>query len=249
MRMVEIIAMALVVSLPLNAGWLERKAEGWAWYEEQENEEMESDQRQVVISAAESLAQARKQLDDLLAEAILNPSEENVLTYIQAQQSRLDQSARFSQIWVRSLLNHPELDPTASSFATSQYGRRLQKEIDQERRESIIQHISQSYGLFFFYEGGQKTSQAFAKVVGALGDKYNWVVIGISCDGQYLDGPLHNRADSGLREELGVMVLPALIGVNPKTKNMVPLAFGLQSMDQIESNIEMQFQHLIEEIQ
>ena len=88
----------LTLCIPLTGGWLDRKAEGWAWYEEPKRKEDElPTPSQNSTTAAEQLADVRKELEELLAEAILNPTPANTLRYMEANQEWLLRSAEFSQ--------------------------------------------------------------------------------------------------------------------------------------------------------
>ncbi len=230
-----------LVSVSLHAGWLDRKAEGWAWYEEKEKNEEEAKVVSKNLSSSETIAEGRKRLEELLAEALINPSEENIVNYMLEQRKWMDTSSDFASQWAKILLNHPELDPTATTYATSQYGRIVQKSMEEQAKESLIREIAKEYGLFFFYQGKEKPSIAFAKVVEAFANKYQWKVLGVAVDGVFINEIKNSRADSQIAEKMGITIFPALIAVNPRTQEMIPLAFGLQSVDKIEQNTFMQF--------
>lgn len=237
--------------LTLNAGWLERKAEGWAWYENDKERQRETESPKApenVESATEILAKEKKQLEELLAEAMINPTNENAMKYMLAQRKWLEQAGKFSQSWGQVLLQNPEMDPTATTFATSQYGRQLQKAIAQDETENFIKAIAKEYGLFFFYEGNSKISNAFAMVVRAFVSKYNWKAMGIATDGIQLEEIENSRLDNGVAEKMNINVFPALIAVNPKTQEVFPIAFGLQSLSQMENNIMVQFNNFTQEV-
>ena len=133
----------------LEGGWLDRKAEGWAWYEDPSTNHPDEPEQQPTISPAEQLATHRQELENLLAEAILNPSEENTMRYMEAQNKLITQSARFASTWNTNLLNNPQLDPTANTLATSQYGRHVQKSKQQEKLYQKIWELGSHDGVFF----------------------------------------------------------------------------------------------------
>jgi conjugal transfer pilus assembly protein TraF len=85
-------------------------------------------------------------------------------------------------------------------------------------------------------------SQAFAQVVKAFAAKYHWEVLAISIDGTKIEGFSHIKENNGIAEQLGISKYPCLIVVNPKTQALFPVAFGPVSLDQIETNIALQFQ-------
>ena len=226
-----------------HAGWLDRKAEGWAWYEDRAPKEAgeSSNESQKPMTATEMMAESRKQLEESLATAVLNPTQENILAYILIQRRWLDQTSQFSEGWVRLLLDHPELDPTAFDFPVSHYGRGLSRQLKDQEKESYIRRLSQQYGLVFFYNGGDRVSQAFGQIVQQLGKKYDWEVYGVSCDGILLDGYLNNQTDQGMASEFGLTRFPALFAVNPGSNEVVPIAYGLASLDKVEDNLILRF--------
>lgn len=245
------IAKASVVFLILwgnvNGGWLERKAEGWAWYEEfQTTDDEEMPLTITTETPTEKLAKARKQLEERLADAIINPTTENVKKYMEEQQMWIMSSAKFSQAWAKVLLQSPQLDPTATTFATSQYGRQLQKTIASEEKENLIKSVSKKYGLFFFYEGSSKVSKAFAEVVKTFITKYEWKAVAISIDGILLNEVANSKINNGAAEKMNITIFPALVAVNPKNQEVVPVAFGLQALDQIENNLFNQIRNNME---
>lgn len=238
----KFIFIALIGVNSLYAGWLERKAEGWAWYEEDKKEielPMELDSPMTAIAQLDSL---KKELEDLLAEALLNPTRENVVSYMEAQKMWINKSVEFSGEWEKILLARPDLDPTATSFATTYYGRLLQKSLEQENQVSRLRNVSKEYGLFFFYEGGKKDSQAFSNVVKALSEKYQWTVVAIAVDGISLE-PFPSEHNVELAVKFEITIYPALLAFEPKTQRVIPLAFGLKSLDQVEHNVYMQLKN------
>ena len=231
----------------LQANWIDRKAEGWAWYEDlkpQEKKTQEEDLQPPSVSslkASEKAKMIRKNLEEKLSAAVLDPTHENVRAYMQEQHKWLDQSAKFSKVWAQVLLQDPDLDETLSGHPTSQYGIQVKKQMERERRHALIKQISSDYGLFFFYEGDSKPSQAFALVVSEFEHKHDWEVLAVSMDGLLLEGFKSNQVNNGIAEKWNIRHYPALFLVNPKTENVVPISFGLTSLDQIESNIVLQF--------
>lgn len=233
-------------------GWLDRKAEGWFWYEDRlkKSDEIKEESPpppqafvppQPSLTASEQMASIRKDLEESLNQAILDPSDRNVVAYMQMQQHWINQSSQFSQAWLKNLLNHPRLDSRITEGAPiTHYGVQVQKQILREAREDRIHSLVKSYGLFFFYEGKNKVSQAFSIVVEEFSRKYGWQVIGISCDGVFLSNFDNNHIDQGITKRLGIDVFPSLFLVEPKQQQSLPIAFGLSSVDQIEENIDIQ---------
>lgn len=243
MKLLFILAQIVLLS-PVEASWLTRKAEGWAWYEDKEELEHPVEtavQLQPPKTAVVQVAEAKKLLEEKLAEALVNPTEENLVIYMAEQKKRLQASSAFARSWERVLLQHPDLDPTATSYPVNHYGIQLQREIDRENNRQFITGLSQTNGLFFFYEGKSLISQGVSGIIKQFSERYNWEVTTISVDGTFLDGFSTSRADNGISKELGISVFPALFVFNPEEKKATPIAYGVVSMDQIEERILLQY--------
>ncbi len=222
----------------LQAAWIDRKAEGWAWYQDPQ-EKTSREYQKPALSSSQELAIVRKELEEKLAKAVLEPTSENILAYMQEQQKWLGQSSEFSKLWTQILLQHPSLDNT-TRVPVSQYGLQVYKKMLQEQKEELVSNLSKENGLFFFYEGDNLASQAFAEVVKNFSNKYTWKVIGISVDGKILEA-FDTKLDNGISKKFGITVFPSLILVNPKEDIVAPISFGLASLDQIEENLFVQF--------
>lgn len=226
----------------LIGSWIERKAEGWAWYEDKNKEEkVEEKVISSQLTATEKVQEIRKNLEEKLAQAILYPTEENVTCYMREQKKWIDQSGEFAKAWSKALLSNPNLDESVTGFPVSQYGIQVQKQILQEEKEQLLRGLAKENGLFFFYEGKSKASQVFGQVVKEFSKKYGWEVFAISVDGFYLEGFNETKEDKGISRVVGVRVFPSLFVVNPKSKEVVPVSYGLSSLDQIENNVAKQF--------
>ncbi|MFI5342799.1 MAG: type-F conjugative transfer system pilin assembly protein TraF [Chlamydiales bacterium] len=234
-RFTLLISLFLVGSTALQGGWLDRKAEGWAWYEDQEHskDSQKPSEKRVEesspsllppLSAREEVALIRENLEEKLARAVLTPSEENLAEYMKEQKRWIDQAGEFSNIWTKMLLKQPQLDATLTGYPVSQYGIQVRKEMQLENRTRLIQTLINEYGLFFFYEGGSKVSQAFAMVVQEFAQKYGWEVIAISSDGTLLERFVNNQLDNGIIQQLGIEVFPSLFLVHPKNSEVTPIA-------------------------
>lgn len=239
----------------VDAGWLDRKAEGWFWYEDRQKQIEKIEQSPspltvpdvnppIPLTATMEMEAIRKEIEESLNRAILDPSKENVMTYMTMQKQWIDQSAQFSQQWVKNLLTYPNLDARVMDAPVTQYGVQVHKQLAREEKERKIQALTETHGLFFFYEGNNKLSQAFSFVVKEFSKKYSWQVIGISCDGILIPGFEANHIDQGLVQRLGIENFPSLFLIDPNQRKHFPIAFGLASTDQIEKNIELQWSAL-----
>jgi conjugal transfer pilus assembly protein TraF len=68
-------------------------------------------------------------------------------------------------------------------------------------------------------------------------------------DGVAIEGFANNRVDNEIAKKWSIHVFPALFIVNPQKDDIVPIAFGLISLDQIEENVLLQISHSLETLQ
>jgi len=233
----------LLSSLPLNAAWIDRKAEGWAWYEDKEPEKKEEvvGNPVPVVTASERLEKYQKDLHEKQSKAVLEPTQENVREYMEQQQITMDMATEFSKSWAKVLLSHPQLDFTAKENPVTAYGVQIQKQVKKQEKESLINQISKDHALLYIYNGNELECQAFAYVVNLLIQKYDFELLAISVDGTLLEGFKNNNVNNGIVEKLEVTIFPALFMVNPETKIVTPISYGMKAMDSVEDNIFMQF--------
>ena len=231
--------------------FFEKRAEGWHWYEnrlrlndrrtDKRAEEKSSSGGSSSSSAptpTEKIEAQRKALETKLHTAILEPSDENLITYILAQKALMDQSQRFSEVWKKVVLNTPSLDETLI-HPVDQNARHIYYDEQRNKLSKKIQALASEYGLFFFFRKNCSYCHHFAPIVKRFADKYNWSVLGISLDGGLLSEFPHAKRDNGISARLGISHVPALIALHPKTKKLIPLAYGFVSENEIEERIEL----------
>ncbi|MBX9620666.1 MAG: type-F conjugative transfer system pilin assembly protein TraF [Alphaproteobacteria bacterium] len=236
-----------IIGSSLKLAFFERHAEGWHWYEEfSRNSKIEerkknSSGRNPSFSSStptEKIEAQRKELETKLHSAILEPSHENIITYILAQKALMDQSERFSESWKQVVLRTPSLDETLV-HPVDQNARHIYY---QERHQDItrrIKALAQEYGLFFFFKGECAYCHHFAPVVKDFAKKHGWSVLAVSLDGRRLPEFPEARRDNGMATRLQVSHVPALIAFHPSSGQMIPLAYGLVSESEIEERIDL----------
>jgi conjugal transfer pilus assembly protein TraF len=234
------------------------KAKGWHWYQRDagpkkaepgptRQRDMASDMKDKSKpseankpnKAVTELAEKRKVLEEAMAESILRPTRKNVARVQKLQHQWLNQSHRFSGLWMQNLLQTPDLDATVKHPVT-QFGIHLQKEDDQLKLEARVKALSQHYGLFFIYQGSCKFCHGMAGVVKQLSDKYGWKVLAISQDGAVLPEFPESKRDNGISQAWNIKGVPAVFVVSPETEQVIPIGHGLISLDQLERNLILQ---------
>ncbi|MBP6952034.1 MAG: type-F conjugative transfer system pilin assembly protein TraF [Alphaproteobacteria bacterium] len=236
----------------LNDGWrpqasfFHKHAEGWHWYESLRNDKIEEEKESSSSRSSPSHSQTptekieaqRKELETKLHTAILEPSRENIITYILVQKALMDQSQRFSESWQRVVMTTPALDETLE-HPVDQNARHVYYGEKNKELTSRIKALAQDYGLFFFFRKNCPYCHHFAPVVKHFAEKHSWSVLAISLDGGVLPEFPHARRNNGIAERLRVSHVPALIALHPQSGQMIPLAYGLVSESEIEERVDL----------
>lgn len=226
------------------AAFFERRAEGWHWYQAPpSNDEVEEKKEKTgptlpLQTPTEKIENQRKVLEQKLHAAIVEPTRENLETYLLAQKALMDQSQRFSESWQRVVMTTPSLDETLV-HPVEQSARHVYYDEQAKAFSKHMKGFSQEYGLFFFFRQNCAYCHNFAPIVKRFSQKYGWSVLPISLDGGSLPEFPNARSDNGMAARLRITHVPALIALHPKTGKLVPLAYGMISESEIERRVEM----------
>ncbi len=221
-----------------------RRAEGWHWYEERkiQKDKKEDEQKKKdlhppkVITPTQILKLYRQELERKLQLAMLFPTLENVKNYQELQKDLMGRSQLFSERWMQSIYLNPHLDFT-SKYPINQIGRHTYIDEEKKVKSAKLKALSNTYGFFFFFKGDCPYCHTFAPIVKRFAARYDWTVKAISLDGGKLKEYPKPLLDNGIAERLTITQVPALIAVNPKTQEMLPISYGLTSEDEMETRI------------
>lgn len=234
------------------AQFLEKKAEGWHWYEDLPQPQKKEDKKKPPqpesvkiklpepkpLTPTEQLQAFKKEVESRLHLAILQPTRENVQAYQEIQKVMADRSEHFAQRWMEVVYTTPHLDYSLK-HPTAQAARHVYLDEEAKKKTLMIKGLAKSHGLFFFFKASCPYCHQFAPIVKSFAQKYGWLVIPISLDGSSLPEFQDARADNGIANRLNVTSLPTLLAVNPKTQVVIPLSVGMTTHDQIEDRIRV----------
>lgn len=224
-----------------SSGFFERHAEGWHWYAPLSSSDQlseDSNQKKKKQSPTENIENQRKELEKKLHAAIVEPNQENIISYILAQKALMDQSQKFSESWKRVVMTNPSLDETLT-YPVDQNARQIYYHEKNKEIRDRIKKLAGEYGLFFFFRKECAYCHAFAPVVKSFAQSYGWSVLPISLDGGTLPEFPKAKRDNGIAEKLQITHVPALIALHPKSGKIIPLAYGMTSMSEIEQRVEL----------
>ncbi|WP_184090854.1 conjugal transfer protein TraF [Sphingomonas xinjiangensis] len=189
-------------------------------------------------SATERLAAITKQLDELKARAVLEPTEANIIAYVRFQREQLDRASLFSDTWQRALWQNPDIDYTLQR-PVSTVGKRAWTDNRKADRAQVLAQLSQRYGMFYFFAQSCGACDVFGPILRSVADSNGMAVMAVSMDGGPSKDFPNYVVDSGQRARMGVPgnATPALVLFDTRTKRTVPIGFGIMTADEIMDRI------------
>lgn len=235
-----LILLLCLIGTNLHAAFFGKRAEGWHWYQDpmpiQTEEQDKTQNRGEKLSANEVVETYKKELENRLHFAWVNPNFKNIKAYQELQKEMLDKAQNFSEMWMRVVYNIPELDHTLVA-PVNHKARHLYFDQKQQEATQTIQNLANTHGLFFFFDSQCRFCQEFAPIVQLFSKRYHWEVMPISADGGPLKEFSRPLTDNGIIHQWKIDRFPALFAVNPEAQEVIPIAYGMTSLDEIETRI------------
>lgn len=242
-RILSAIVMA-ALSLPVAAEEIITPAEpftGWSWYNEPKKppEPVKPPppvQKPVPdfskMTAVEQANVLKGYMQEALNRAILYPTRENTATFLRWQKFWTDRASMFSQSFAAAQLSHPDLDynleyPHYNSMAPFVQTR------EQQKQQDAVTQLAQQYGLFYFYRGSDPIDVQMAGVVADFAKTNGLSLIPVSVDGQVAATLPQSRPDTGQARAMNIGHFPALMLVDPKSRNFRALSYGFMTQDDL----------------
>ena len=177
-------------------------------------------------------------LRELKAKAILEPSPANVTAYIRFQREQLDRASLFSDVWQRAIWQDPELDYTLQR-PVSTLGKRQWQDSRQSERDTVMAHLSERYGLFYFFAQSCGACEVMSPIVQSVAATWHITVRAISTDG----GPSKHfpsyAAETNQRSRMGLepKITPAVVLWDAAQSRAIPIGYGVMSADELQDRI------------
>ena len=214
---------------------------GWHFYcdrDEQKEEAPRTGQESPPPSATERIRLMRKALEDARAQAILEPTPENVTAYLRLQQEALQYAAAFSDAFRRAVWSNPSLDYTLKR-PVGALAKRLWTEERRAERDAALAGLGERYGLIYLGSEKCPACRVFGPLLRAFALRHGIEVLAVSMTGGALDGWPDAVPDQGRAARLGIKarVLPALILYDTKARRAMPVSYGVVAEDQLAERI------------
>ena len=189
-------------------------------------------------SASERIEAMRKALEEARAEAVLNPTTENVTAYLRLQQETLQRAATFSDAFRRTVWATPELDYTLRR-PVGALAKQVWSDGRRQAREAALARLGERYGLIYLGHAGCAGCKVFGPLLRAFAQRHGLDVLAVSLTGEALEGWPEAVADNGRAARLGLRnaPVPALVLFDTATKRVVPVGFGVMAEDEMAERI------------
>lgn len=189
-------------------------------------------------SASEQLDAVTKELRELKAKAILQPSRENVIAYIRFQREQLDRASLFSDVWQRAIWQQPNLDYTLER-PVSTLAKRQWQDARSASRDTVMANLGKRFGLFYFFAQSCGACEVMSPIVKSVSNRWKLTVRTISTDG----GPSRHfqnyTVEAGQRARMGLKpkITPALVLWDSAQSRAIPIGYGIISADELQDRI------------
>lgn len=216
----------------------ERRLGTWFYCEKPKSRASDPKAGQPAGSAAEQLAAIGKELDEKKARAILNPTPENVASYISFQREQLDRASSFADMWRRSIWQNPTLDYTLQR-PVNQLGKRTWLDTRTADKNRVMASISKRYGVFYFFSSACAACEVFAPIMKSVSDRFGLTVMAVSLDGGPSRAFPNFTVDTGQYRAMGMQgqQVPALVLFDTVTKRPMPIGYGVMAADEVMDRI------------
>lgn len=188
--------------------------------------------------ATAEIDRIRQELEESRAVAILEPTPQNVASYLYLQQESLQRASTFSDAFRRVVWSTPELDYTLTRPAGA-----LSKQLWSDERRAAQEHalatLGERYGLIYLGDAGCAGCRVFGPLLRAFALRHGLDVLAVSLTGEDLEGWPEAVPDNGRAAQLGLegAPVPAVVLFDTETGQVLPVSFGVVAEDQLAERI------------
>lgn len=196
-------------------------------------------QQEEQYTYTQKLSNFQKQLDEVKARAVLEPTEQNLKEYMILQMQTMNQASLFSDVWRRMVWVSPDLDYTQKR-PTSNLGKEVWASDRENRTLDTLKNINKRYGIFFIYSTTCQYCIKYSQILKDLQQTYRIEIKGISIDGKFLqDWERDSFANNGQLEQLGIdyRTVPITVLFDNINQTIIPVGYGLMTHDEIMERI------------
>jgi conjugal transfer pilus assembly protein TraF len=216
--------------------FLQDQERGWFWYEESPAPAKakppveKSSGSSVAAKPAEvgMYERFKAGMEEARIVAMFNPTQANVERYVQYRTALVKLADQLSEAGQRVVWANPEYDFTQKR-PVSAVGLQVHDAEKSEMRRRTFDRLATSHVLYFFFKSDCQYCHAFAPVLLGFSQATGIKIFPVSLDGGGLPEFPQPHKDRGQAAALGATTVPAVFLANPATREITPVAFGIQS--------------------
>ena len=162
---------------------------GWHFYcdRNEPEEEVQTTKTPSAASATERIMATRRAMEEARAQAILEPTPENVTDYLRLEQEALQSAAAFSDAFRRVVWANPGLDYTLRR-PVGALAKRLWSEERRAEREGVLAELGKRYGLIYLGSDRCPSCRVFGPLLRSFALRHGLEVLAVSTTGGLLEG-------------------------------------------------------------
>jgi len=187
-------------------------------------------------SYTEQMMEYRAHVEELKHRAILDPTPENLLAYMEIQQQVMRRAGKFTEVWQRTMFSTPSLDPNVRK-PLSNMGNNIHQDTKRAERVRAFQDAAHSQVLMFVVETPDVClyCNAQAQVLNSLIEQHNVPVFAVTKDRTVTPEFPEATLDQGQLETFGLSETPTpfLALVDPRAGKVDLIGAGLMTQDVI----------------
>ncbi|OGV25544.1 MAG: hypothetical protein A3F18_00965 [Legionellales bacterium RIFCSPHIGHO2_12_FULL_37_14] len=153
---------------------------------------------------------------------------EDEKTFLALQAFWLKEASIHGEINQQALRYYPQYDFTIT-HPTSNIGTKLEDAKKRLEIRKYLKKLAKTHGLLFFYRGKHAFDQEQALIMQAFANQHHFTLLPVSID--RVKALPNTRFDKGEANKLGIKHFPAVLLIEPKTKKVLPVAFGVNTQD------------------
>lgn len=216
---------------------------GFNWYPpDQPKPQKDAKAKPKSIKEMTTLEEIQKELTRLKDLAVLQPTQANVLAFLDAQQWTMDKSSIFADVARRTVWQNPQVDYNNRS-PVANFALTAKRDMRRQEQAQTLAELASDYGLMFFFRSDCAYCHQQAPVLRMLEARYSLPVMAVSLDGGGIEHFPDARRDNGISMMVsggqGIQHVPSLYLVQRESKAAIPIGSGVLAMDEIVERIRV----------
>lgn len=219
--------------------WSE-KDRGFLWYPDPETQKQTP--KDPDLKSFTTVEELKAERVRRMERAIMDPSQENMASYLEANHFVQEKSALFTDNFRRALWQYPEYDFSVKNPAANFAQVNLSADRKTQRNENL-KSIAKSWGLVYFHTSECRFCKMQSPLIKQLADTFGFEILPITLDGVAGEHFPDALPDNGIADLLtngkGVAQVPALFIVNREGTQSFPISTGILSIEDMMKRIEL----------